>query len=116
METLALKLQLNGRFIFTGQRDNVDDILHDVDILVHPSLTEGLSNVVLEGMAALAFQSWRHASAGIPNWCRMAERDCLSRHKMTRPWRKRLLFCWIVRISPGSLGKAGVRGLPESSP
>jgi glycosyltransferase involved in cell wall biosynthesis len=30
----------------------VDDILHDVDILVHPSLTEGLSNVVLEGMAA----------------------------------------------------------------
>lgn len=52
METLALKLQLNGRFIFTGQRDNVDDILRDVDILVHPSLTEGLSNVVLEGMAA----------------------------------------------------------------
>jgi glycosyltransferase involved in cell wall biosynthesis len=52
MEDLAGKLQLDGRLIFTGERHNVDEILHDIDIVVHPSLTEGLSNVVLEAMAA----------------------------------------------------------------
>jgi glycosyltransferase involved in cell wall biosynthesis len=52
MEELARELQLDGRFIFTGERHNVDEILHDIDIVVHPSLTEGLSNVVLEAMAA----------------------------------------------------------------
>jgi L-malate glycosyltransferase len=52
MEELARELRLDGRFIFTGERHNVDEILHDIDIVVHPSLTEGLSNVVLEAMAA----------------------------------------------------------------
>jgi len=52
METLARDLNLNGRVIFTGQRQDVSDILRDVDIVVHPSLTEGLSNVILEAMAA----------------------------------------------------------------
>jgi glycosyltransferase involved in cell wall biosynthesis len=52
METLARDLNLNGRVIFTGQRQDVSEILRDVDIVVHPSLTEGLSNVILEAMAA----------------------------------------------------------------
>src|SRR5262249_4321633 len=52
MEELARELEFDGRFIFTGERHNVDEILHDIDIVVHPSLTEGLSNVVLEAMAA----------------------------------------------------------------
>jgi L-malate glycosyltransferase len=52
MDALARELQLDGRFIFTGERHNVEEILHDIDIVVHPSLTEGLSNVVLEAMAA----------------------------------------------------------------
>jgi glycosyltransferase involved in cell wall biosynthesis len=52
MEELARGLQLDGRFIFTGERHNVDEILRDIDIVVHPSLTEGLSNVVMEAMAA----------------------------------------------------------------
>jgi glycosyltransferase involved in cell wall biosynthesis len=52
MEELARKLNLEGSVIFTGQREDVDDILRDVDIVVHPSLSEGLSNVILEAMAA----------------------------------------------------------------
>jgi glycosyltransferase involved in cell wall biosynthesis len=52
MEELARDLRLDCRFIFTGERHNVAEILQDVDMVVHPSLTEGLSNVVLEAMAA----------------------------------------------------------------
>src|SRR5262249_32317760 len=52
MEELARKLNLEGSVIFTGQREDVADILRDVDIVVHPSLSEGLSNVILEAMAA----------------------------------------------------------------
>jgi glycosyltransferase involved in cell wall biosynthesis len=52
MEALARELNVNDRVIFTGQRQNVSDILREVDIVVHPSLTEGLSNVILEAMAA----------------------------------------------------------------
>jgi L-malate glycosyltransferase len=52
VEMLARQLQLDHRVIFTGQRQDVPDILREVDIVVHPSLTEGLSNVILEAMAA----------------------------------------------------------------
>jgi len=51
VETLAQQLMVDHRVIFTGQRQDVPDILRDVDIVVHPSLTEGLSNVILEAMA-----------------------------------------------------------------
>jgi glycosyltransferase involved in cell wall biosynthesis len=52
MEVLARRLNLEDRVIFTGQRQDVGQILREVDIVVHPSLTEGLSNVILEAMAA----------------------------------------------------------------
>lgn len=52
METLARELNLEGRVIFTGQRQDVSAILQEVDVVVHPSLTEGLSNVILEAMGA----------------------------------------------------------------
>ena len=46
MELLARELNLSG------QRQDVSEILKDVDVVVHPSLTEGLSNVILEAMGA----------------------------------------------------------------
>jgi len=52
IEVLASELKLHGEVIFTGQRQDVAQILREVDIVVHPSLTEGLSNVILEAMAA----------------------------------------------------------------
>src|SRR5262249_35828658 len=52
VEMLAQQLKLDHRVIFTGQRQDVPQILRDVDIVVHPSLTKGLSNVILEAMAA----------------------------------------------------------------
>jgi glycosyltransferase involved in cell wall biosynthesis len=52
MEVLARQLNIQNQVIFTGQRQDVSEILRDVDLVVHPSLTEGLSNVILEAMAA----------------------------------------------------------------
>lgn len=52
VEMLAQRLRLDHQVIFTGERQDVPDILREVDIVVHPSLTEGLSNVILEAMAA----------------------------------------------------------------
>lgn len=52
MQDLVRELSIGHRVIFTGQRQDVREILRDVDILVHPSLTEGLSNVIMEAMAA----------------------------------------------------------------
>jgi glycosyltransferase involved in cell wall biosynthesis len=52
MELLARELNLDGKVVFTGQRQDISEILRDVDVVVHPSLTEGLSNVILEAMAA----------------------------------------------------------------
>jgi len=52
IEMLARELNLNEHVVFTGERQDVAEILREVDIVVHPSLTEGLSNVVMEAMAA----------------------------------------------------------------
>jgi glycosyltransferase involved in cell wall biosynthesis len=52
MESLARELNIENRVIFTGQRQDIQAILREVDFVVHPSLTEGLSNVILEAMAA----------------------------------------------------------------
>jgi glycosyltransferase involved in cell wall biosynthesis len=52
IEQLVRDLNIEHRVIFTGQRQDVASMLREVDIVVHPSLTEGLSNVILEAMAA----------------------------------------------------------------
>ena len=52
LEAYAARLGLEGRVVFTGLRLDIPEILSDVAVSVLPSLTEGLSNVVLESMAA----------------------------------------------------------------
>jgi glycosyltransferase involved in cell wall biosynthesis len=54
-ETLARQVAsagLAGRFILAGFRSDLDDFLPHFDLLVLPSYTEGLPNVVLEASAA----------------------------------------------------------------
>jgi glycosyltransferase involved in cell wall biosynthesis len=52
LEEQARLLGLAGRVVFTGTRLDVAAILSQAAISVAPSLSEGLSNVVLESMAA----------------------------------------------------------------
>lgn len=51
MEVLARELRVDDRVIFMGERKDVPEILQEIDMVVHPSLTEGLSNVILEALA-----------------------------------------------------------------
>ncbi len=43
-------LHLEDRVIFTGHVNNVPDILQAMDVMVHPSLSEGISLAIYEGM------------------------------------------------------------------
>lgn len=43
---------LTGRFLLPGFRTDLQRVMHDIDIFMLPSFTEGLPNVVLEAFAA----------------------------------------------------------------
>lgn len=51
-ERRVAALGLTGRVRFVGTRHDVPAVLSACDLLVHPSLQEGFSNALLEGMAA----------------------------------------------------------------
>ncbi len=51
LEQRARNLNLTGRIIFTGQRNDVPQIMREIDVSVLPSLTESFSNTLLESMA-----------------------------------------------------------------
>lgn len=52
LERRAADLGVRDRVVFAGRRDDVPDVLAALDVVVLPSLTEGLPLVVLEAMAA----------------------------------------------------------------
>jgi glycosyltransferase involved in cell wall biosynthesis len=52
LERLASKLGVSDSIIFTGQREDVSEILSVLDIFVLPSVKEGLPYALLEAMAA----------------------------------------------------------------
>ncbi len=52
LEDLCGRLNLKHTVIFTGERHDVQRLLPEVNVSVLPSLSEGLSNSVLEAMAA----------------------------------------------------------------
>lgn len=51
LEKMAQELSISEHVIFTGFVDDIAHLLSAVDLLVHPSLAEGLSNSVMEAMA-----------------------------------------------------------------
>ncbi len=52
LEEQSARLGLSGRVVFAGFRDDIPKVLSLVTVSVLPSLSEGLSNTVLESMAA----------------------------------------------------------------
>jgi glycosyltransferase involved in cell wall biosynthesis len=52
LEGYAHRCGLDGRVVFTGDRLDVPEVLSEVAVSVLPSLSEGLSNTLLESMAA----------------------------------------------------------------
>jgi len=52
LEKLTEDLNLKNKVIFAGHRSDVPELLSLMDIFVLPSLTEGMSNALLEAMAA----------------------------------------------------------------
>jgi glycosyltransferase involved in cell wall biosynthesis len=52
LELLARELNVADRVLFTGERNDIQQLLQEVNISVLPSLSEGLSNSLLESMAA----------------------------------------------------------------
>jgi glycosyltransferase involved in cell wall biosynthesis len=52
LKSLAGRLGIGDRVIFTGLRSDVPTLLAGVDVAVMPSLNEALSNALLESMAA----------------------------------------------------------------
>jgi len=52
LERYAVQLGLGERAVFTGPRLDVQEILAEIAVSVLPSLSEGLSNTLLESMAA----------------------------------------------------------------
>jgi glycosyltransferase involved in cell wall biosynthesis len=52
LERLVVQLGLEGRVLFLGERRDIPAVLAALDILVVPSSSESLSNVILEAMAA----------------------------------------------------------------
>lgn len=52
LRALARELAVDDRVIFTGFRDDVPDVLAAMDVFVLPSVTEGMSNAILEAMAS----------------------------------------------------------------
>lgn len=52
LEALAAQLGISERLSFTGMRSDVPDILAAASVSVHPSFSEGISNSLLESMAA----------------------------------------------------------------
>ena len=52
LRALATELNLHGTVQFAGFRDNLDDYLACIDLLVHPAVQEGLGVAMLKGAAA----------------------------------------------------------------
>jgi sugar transferase (PEP-CTERM/EpsH1 system associated) len=52
LESAAEGLGIGARVSFLGHRDDVAELLGDLDLFVLPSISEGMSNTLLEAMAA----------------------------------------------------------------
>jgi glycosyltransferase involved in cell wall biosynthesis len=52
LEEQVVRLGISGRVIFTGFRIDIPDVLRELAVSVLPSLSESLSNTLLESMAA----------------------------------------------------------------
>ena len=102
---------LGGRFVFAGFRRDFDHYLPHLDLLVLPSFTEGLPNVVLEAFAA-GVPMVATAVGGTPEIIQDAENGYLVPPGNARPLAARILDLLsddAARRAMGASGRERVR-------
>lgn len=52
LQSIADSLQIADRIIFTGVRNDIPELLSIIDVSINASLSEGMSNAILQSMAA----------------------------------------------------------------
>jgi sugar transferase (PEP-CTERM/EpsH1 system associated) len=52
LELLSASLQLTNHVLFTGNREDIPQLMQRFDVFILPSLAEGISNTLLEAMAS----------------------------------------------------------------
>jgi len=102
----ALRKNVNGRVKFLGWRDDVDEIIPLFDILVLPSLNEGMGRVLVEAMAA-AKPVVASRVGGIPDLVRDGQTGYL-----VPPADEKALANGIIKLldAPENAKRMGLRG------
>lgn len=77
LEALSEDLGINERVTFLGHRKNIHEVYEALDVLVLPSRSEGLPNVILEAMA-LGIPVVATAAGGTPELVRHGETGYLA--------------------------------------
>jgi glycosyltransferase involved in cell wall biosynthesis len=102
----ALRKKINGKVKFLGWREDVDEILQIFDMLVLPSLNEGMGRVLVEAMAA-AKPVVASRVGGIPDLVRDGQNGYL-----VAPADEKALAEGIIKLldAPENAKEMGLRG------
>jgi glycosyltransferase involved in cell wall biosynthesis len=87
---------LTDRFLFAGERSDIPQVLLSLDVFVYPSHSEGMSNALLEAMAA---------------GCPIVAARCAGNEEVLGP----SAGCLVASADPAALAKATVRLLQNPS-
>ncbi len=109
----ALRKNVNGKVKFLGWREDIDEIMPIFDMLVLPSLNEGMGRVLVEAMAA-GKPVVASEVGGIPDLVRHDETGYLVPPADEKAWRMGSRSFWMILKEQSRWGCAGI--LPQYQP